>query len=87
MKKRNTIMLIGCIVGLLGLVLFLMFDYGQKIERRGIRREAIEAGVAEFVVTNPTSGATEFRWIPPVQAPTIEPLHKIKAIEPERIER
>lgn len=29
------------------------------------RKDAIEAGVAEYVIVEPTSSKAEFRWIPP----------------------
>lgn len=41
---------------------FWGFDNGLKVGRNEMQKEAVEAGHAEYVITDPATGATEFRW-------------------------
>ena len=44
---------IGYLVGFLSTIVFFVFP---------LREEAVKHNVAEWVVTNPTNGASTFRW-------------------------
>ena len=47
----------GVVAGLFGFVLGAIDDPAHKL-----REEAIRMGVAEYVITDPKTGDTEFRW-------------------------
>lgn len=61
--KSNTVTEILCVI--LGVLIgFLLTEcIGETKSVRDIRSEAINAGAAEFVITDPTTGETEFQWI------------------------
>lgn len=68
MSKWLDIVLIfgtGFVVG--GTFDALMHDYGDATcgREKEMRAEAIKAGVAEYVITDPETGAVEFRWRKP----------------------
>lgn len=55
--------------GLLGAMFFLAamcaalgFAVGEHIWRGVFEHEAVAAGAAEYVIIDPATGATEFRW-------------------------
>ena len=55
------------IIQIIGVVLIAAgwFLMGDGCGRSAIKREAIEAGTAEYIISDPATGKTEFRWRKP----------------------
>lgn len=71
-QKQDKIMAWTIVVGFF-LIIATVFTGGFVIGRRLLRKEAVEAGVAEWVIID-DSGKSGFRWKSPGTASTTIPL-------------
>jgi len=53
-----------CVVGAILAIPALML-LGNYDGRHTVQKDAIKHGVAEYVITDPSTGATEFKWKEP----------------------
>lgn len=60
--KWASIVLISATGVLVGALVALNKTYDVKQAITSVKQEAIRVGVAEFVITNKLTGASEFRW-------------------------
>jgi hypothetical protein len=51
-----------CVIGFLIVVAIVGASVGASAEAGRWRLDMVERGLAEYVVTDPLSGATEWRW-------------------------
>lgn len=54
-------------IGLAGLIFAGGFYLGSKLERHDFQKRAIEAGVGEYIITDPYTGETGFDFVNPAE--------------------